>query len=706
MTAMQSDFRLFSRPLVHQTEAAECGLACLVMVARHHGRAADLIGLRHALGTSLRGSTLAELMGQAEDLGFSTRPVRLGLDAIRQLRLPAILHWDMNHFVVLYGSRRGRFHVADPATGLRKLSAREFRTHFTGVALELSTEAGLRTRSQPVRLRLSDLWDRIEGLPQTVAQVLILTLLLQFFAILTPFYLQITIDEVLAGGNLGLLEILALGFAGVAVLQTATRALRGYVIVAAGSLLNDAIARNVFAHLVRLPVGFFERRHAGDILSRFQSLRAIRDFLTHRLVEAVVDGTLGIATIAVLFLYDIRLALIVVLGMALIAGLRGAIFAWDRRLLGECLIAGARTDSQFLETLRGMPTIRLLGQEANRQRNWHNAHVDQMNAEAQRARLAVLQETVSAFIPVAVTVVVVYFAARMTMSGGFTTGMLFAFLAYQTQVLTRGAALVDHLIEFRMLGLHLERLADLVLTEKEPLRSGASPTRLDARAPHFSVKGLAYRISPRAPMLFENIDLDLVPREVVAITGPSGQGKSTLMKVMLGLLPASAGEIRLNDIRLDGAGFSDLRKRISAVLQDDRLFTGSIAENITLWDAAPDFGLIEDCARAAAVHDDILQFPMGYNSMIGDMGSALSGGEVQRILLARALYRRPAILFLDEGTAHLDIAREAEILANLRALSIGQVVITHRPTSIAAADRALCLTAEGLVPDGKNSTTP
>ncbi len=686
-------------PLIRQTEAAECGLACLAMVAGYHGYRTDLTHLRHRHRISLKGITLAGLMDVADGLGLDGRPVRLEPVDLPHLRLPAILHWDMNHFLVLERTGARSIDLCDPATGRRRISQGELGKHFTGVALELQPRADFERKTERASLRLRDLWSRIKGLTSTITLILFLTVMLQLFTILGPFYLQLTVDEVLVKSDADLLAVLALAFGAVVILQSLTQWLRGHVIVAAGSLLNYQMALNVFAHLIRLPVTFFEQRHIGDIISRFDSLRAVKDFLTYRLVEAVVDGIIASVTLLILFLYSVELALVVLGALGLFLLLRLALYGPSRRLLEENLIAQARIDSQFIESFRGITTIRLFGREAVRQRTWQNGLATVVNATARTERLALAHEMGQTLILGLETIAVVYLAARMTLAGAFTVGMLFAFMAYKQMVTTRATQLIDHFIELRMLGLHLERLGDLVLNEQEALSpAGGSPRPEDCPgSARLELRDVGFRYANNEPWIFEHLNMTVEPREMVAIVGPSGQGKTTLMKVMLGLLPPTSGEVRVDGRCLEGGLLASYRRRIGVVRQDDQLFSGSIAENITFFDPQPDMDFMVECARIAAIDEDIAAMPMGYESLIGDMGSALSGGQKQRLFIARALYRRPTVLFLDESTSHLDAVRERAVQANLETLNITQVVIAHRETTIAAAHRVLHLGPTGLV---------
>lgn len=686
-------------PLVRQSEAAECGLACLAMVAAFHGYQVDLARLRHRFRVSLKGMTLRGVIQVAEQLGLSSRPLRLEPEDLAHLRLPAMLHWDFNHFVVLERVDARGMLICDPASGRRRYRREAFGQHFTGVALELLPTADFRPRKEQTRLSITSLWSRTSGLTAVAVQVLLLTVLLQVFTLVAPFYLQLVVDEVLVKFDVELLGVLALAFAGVLVLQGLTQWLRGYVIIAVGSLLHYQIGLNVFAHLLRLPVAFFQSRHVGDLISRFDSTRAVQEFLTHRLVEALVDGLMAGFTLLVLFFYSPQLAAVVLLALVLYLLLRLALLIPTRQAEEDALVARAHADSQFIETLRGITTVRLFGREAERQRAWQQQLSRQINAEARMGRLQVSHESAQRLIFGLELILVVFLAARQVLAGALSLGMLFAFMAYRLQVVERASALIDHALAYRLLGLHLQRLADIISSEREVLAE-APGGELAVTEGRLVLRDVGFRYAPQEPWLFEHLDFALEPGESVAIIGPSGQGKTTLMKLMLGLLNPEQGEVRIDGRSLRGPLLAAYRRQVGAVMQEDLLFSGSLMENITFFDPQPDLEWAVECARQAAVDEEIAAMPMGFDSLVGDMGTALSGGQKQRVLIARALYRRPKILFLDKSTSELDDTNEARVEETLRELGLSRVIIAHRRGTIERADRVLRLTATGLVGEG------
>ncbi len=686
-------------PLVLQTEAAECGLACIAMIAGYHGRRIDLAVLRRRHGVSLKGTTLKSLIDVAHRLGLATRAVRLELDELRRLATPCILHWNLDHFVVLKRARRRSIVVHDPAAGERKLSLDEASKAFTGVALELWPEACFVRGEERQRVRLRALMGRVTGLYRSLGQVLLLAAAIEVFVAASPLYLQWVIDHALPAANVDLVTTLALGFALLVVFRHSIAALRSWAIMHLGAVLSMQWQSNVFDHLLRLPLPYFEKRHLGDVVSRFRSIDVIQRTLTTSFVEAIVDGVMTVVVLVVALVYSPLLAAIVVAAIAIYALARWAWYRPLRRATEEQIIHAAKQESHFFETARGIRSIKLFGRRHERREAWLALLVDQLNAGLKAQRLTILHRLANGLTFGLENVLVVWLGARLVLDNELTVGMLMAFMSYKEQLSTRVGALIDKLVELRMLRIHGERLADIVLTEPE-VDDGTARLSLDEPRDvghGIEIKGLRFRYSEHEPYVLDGVDLTIAPGESVVIVGPSGGGKSTLLHVLLGILPPTEGEVLIGgrDIRMIGA--EALQRSIGCVLQSDTLFAGSIADNISFFDPAADQARIEACAKLASVHAEIVAMPMGYNTFVGYMGSVLSGGQQQRILLARALYKRPSILILDEATSHLDVKREILVSTAIRELAMTRVIVAHRPQTAATADRVVTLAGGKIV---------
>jgi len=675
---------------VLQSQAAECGLACLVMIADHHGMKSDLATLRQRFSLSLKGAKLNHLIKIAQDLGMQARPLRLDMDELGRLQLPCVLHWDLNHFVVLTKVGRGKITVIDPAFGKRELPLSEASDHFTGVAMELAPGSDFRKSDAPPAIGLRQLTGPITGLGRSLGLVLLLSVALQVFVLLAPFYMQWVVDQALVSADRDLLTVLGLGFALSLLLQAGIGLVRGWSVIYLSGRLGLQWMGSVFAHALKLPLDFFEKRHLGDIVSRMGAVQAIQRTLTTSFIEAIIDGLMAIVTLAMMLTYSWKLAAITLVAVALYLGLRALAFAPVKRTTEQQLVAGAKQQTHLLESLRGMQSIKVAGRESLRQTTYDNLMVDTVNQDLRLARMGLGFQTASQAIFGIERVAVIWIGALLALDSVFSVGMLIAYLAYKDQFAMRVSGLIDKWIEFRMLRLHGERLADIVLTAPET--DGASAYESPALAgTRIDVRGLGFRYAEGEPWVLKDCEFSVEEGESVAIVGASGCGKTTLVKVLLGLLPASEGAVSVGGHDIRKLGLRNYRDNVGAVMQDDQLFAGSVAENIAFGDASPDFARVEEAARLAAVHEDIAAMPMGYHSLIGDMGTSLSGGQKQRVVLARALYRRPAILFLDEATSHLDVERERVVNDAVRQLKLTKLIIAHRPETIASADRVLVM---------------
>lgn len=675
--------------LVRQTEVAECGLASLAMVANFHGLDVDLGTLRRRFALSLRGATLKSLVGIADRMGFTARALTLPLEELPHLHMPAVLHWNMSHFVVLERVKGGRALVHDPGGRTRWYPFEELSKHFTGVALELRPADDFEPVEARERLTISRLWRRMTGLKRALAQVVVLSLVMQAFVLASPYYMQVAIDRALPALDGDLLTVLALGFALFTLVHAGAALLRGFVLLSAGTSLSFGVSANIARRLFRLPVSWFERRHVGDVLSRFQSIAPIQQALTEGAIAALIDGLLAVLIVLAMLFYSAALTLVALAAFALYALVRFISFSFQREAQEETIVAAAREQSLLMESIRGMVTLRLFNRESARHAVWLTRLVDAVNARVRLARVTIWQQSANTLIFGLELVVTVWLAIGLVIDGGFSLGMVFAFLAYKTQFLTRAASLIDQAVAFRMLGLHLERLSDIAMTEQD-VSFAEAPPRAELKG-RIELRGVRFRYSPADPLVLDGVNLAVEPGEHIAITGPSGGGKSTLVKILLGLLEPDEGEIMVDGLPLVRFGHKNYHDRIAAVLQDDNLFAGSLADNIALFDDAPDAERIRAAARAAAIHDAIAAMPMGYETLVGDMGSTLSGGQKQRVLLARALYRAPRLLIMDEGTAHLDRATEAAVNRAIAAMGITRIVIAHRQETIAAADHVLVM---------------
>jgi ATP-binding cassette, subfamily B, bacterial CvaB/MchF/RaxB len=666
-----------------QTEAAECGLASLAMIANYHGYQTDLATLRQRFALSLRGATLKQVIDMAQGMKLAARPLRLDLEEMNQLQLPCILHWELNHFVVLkkVHSNNKSITILDPARGERTIGAEELSKCFTGVALELAPMADFVPKTEKRTIKVTQLLGKVVGLKRSLIQIFALALALEAFAVVSPFFMQWVVDGAIVAADSNLLTLLRIGFGLLMVIQTAIGLARSWVVLYLSTHLNVQWISNVFAHLIRLPVTYFERRHLGDVVTRFESVHQIQQTLTTSFIEGILDGILGMIMGVIIFIYSPTLAWVVIAALAIQGIISWLSYAPLRRLAAEQINLTAKNQSQLFESIRAVQSIKLFASENDRQARYINGLVESTNRTIASQKLSICVGALLKFTSGLENIIVVWLGAGAVMQNQLSIGMLFAFMSHKATFSGRVQSLIHKFIEFKMLKLQGELLADIVLTNTDASSNYVAkqlpPPCEDGSVPEIEVRNVSFRYSAAEPWLLRDLNLKVTKGEYIAIVGRSGSGKTTLLKLMLGLISPTEGDVlfRGQPIQQLGAAF---RQAAGAVMQDDQLLSGSIAENICFFSQTPNMERIRECAEQAAIARDIEKMPMHYQTLIGEMGSSLSGGQKQRVLLARALYLQPNILFLDEASSHLDDLSAITVNKTLDYLPITRIEITHR----------------------------
>ncbi|HDZ09964.1 peptidase domain-containing ABC transporter [Pseudohongiella sp.] len=687
-------YELFARgnrlPAILQAERTECGLACVAMVAGYFGYKIDLNCLRREFPVSARGASLSDVMTTAQSLQLTTRPLKLELEDLQSLQLPAILHWDMTHFVVLKSVGRKRIVIHDPAVGARRYSMAECSRHFTGVALELTPGLEFSSRSGTRRSRLADLFRTYPGFYLAIGQLFVLSLFLQLASIGSAFYMQLVIDEGLAKQDRDIIGVLAIGFLLLALGNVAMTFARSTVQLYFSNQLGFQMAGNVFQHLLSLPVDFFAKRHVGDLVSRFGSIREIRRIITEDLVTVVLDGVFALITLAVMFYFSVLLAFVVLGFVALVTVLKLALIPKIQTMQEQIIVAEAKTSTGLMENMRTIEIIKFYCRELQRLALWRNLYAEQINTQVALTRFTMNLDAIYGLLFALENILVIYLAALLVLDGEITLGFLTAFIALRSNFSASIRSFVEKLVQIRLVKLQLERVSDITCAEKET-DTLQLPVIRKPVAGRLRLAQVSYVYPGMNDAVLRNISVDIRPGELIAIAGPSGCGKSTLMKLMAGLLPATSGSVYLGDTDIRHFGLRQFRDGCAGVLQGDQLLSGTILDNITLFADDVDHKLLQQVAGMAQIADFVSRLPMGFNSLIGDMGSIMSAGQGQRILLARAFYKQTRFVFLDEATANLDPDTEAKILSQLRDLNATVVFVTHRPAPLEMADRVIRL---------------
>ena len=664
------------------------------MIADFHGLRMDLHATRSIVGDGGRGHTLRALIEAAENLGMAGRPLRLEMEELRKLQLPCVLHWNLDHFVVLGELRKGKALILDPARERRWWRLGQLDSHFTGVALELSLRADFEAADLRGSLPLRPIARSFNRLARTLGGLTLIALALEVLSLAPPILSQILIDEVTTSRDVNLLRSMLLAMGSLAVVVIPLQFLQTWIGIWLSTSISLQTSRNLTQRLFSLPVRFFRQRHVGDVVSRMQSLAPIISFATGSVVSGILNLLKVTLTGIVMLIYSPPLMLISVVGLALRSGLVWSVLPAQRRLARDGLVVGARQSSALLESLRGSETVKALAGETERVAVWQTHLVEKLNLDVRSARIGMYSGAGLSILGQAEQIAFLGIGIVALFNGQITLGALFAFMTLRSRFSGALAALIGLFQQAYMLRLHAERLGDIV--EHEAETQDGIPA--DSLKGSFEAHDLGFSYGKNEGFVLRGFSCRIEAGQLIVLKGPSGSGKSTLLKLLAGLETATEGRLMADGVDISRYRRKGYRRQLGLVLQGDVLFRGSIAENISFFDPSPDSALVEEVARLAAVDEEIRQFPMGMATQIGDMGSNLSGGQVQRILLARALYRRPRAMILDEATSHLDPATEERVVQMLRSLGVTVICAAHRPAILRYADQVLELS---ITPDGE-----
>lgn len=682
-------------PVIKQAQHSECGHSCVAMVSNYHGHSIDLFFLREIEEPSMNGSTMLDIVRLLEKLKLKTRALRVDVTELRYIQCPAILHWNMNHFVVLKSINNQYAIIHDPASGRRKISLSELSNSFTGIALETEQSVDFSVINAKQKVGFIELFKRVQGLKNNLIVLLFLSLVIEVFILINPLFLQYITDNVTNTNSLNNLYVIALGFIILTLCHTFIEYMRSNFVVFLTNSLSEYFSSGVMNHLLRIPFEYFERRHKGDILSRFHSIHEIQTKITTDSINTLLDGIVIILAVTIMSFYSIQLTAMVLFALVLFLILRIFSYRYHKSQTEISVSEHANVSSKFLEILHSIMPIKLYSKESLMYRDWKNYFIKAMNADIRIARVNILYTTANIFIFNIEHIFVVAVGAMLVIHNQFSVGMLIAFLAYRQTLVNKSSSFIHKIFDYKLVSVQLERISDILL---QPVEIEERRNIIDKEIQGtIEIKNLDYRYSGSQNLILHNINFHINQGEKVAITGPSGIGKTTLLKIMLGLITPTNGKILIDDVFLEVWGAKKYRGACASVMQDDTLISGSILDNITFMDTKIDIDRVYEVAKIAQIHEDILNMSMNYETLIGDMGSSLSGGQKQRILIARALYKNPKILFLDEATSHLDVDTEIKINNALKQLNITQVIIAHREESIKMADRLIELEKSKLI---------
>ncbi len=688
-------------PQESQMSAVECGLACLAMILTYYGRKTSVSELRTHYGVGRDGVSALSIVRAARHYGMRVRAVSLQQNDFRFVKLPAIVHWEFNHFVIVERWSRKRVDVVDPARGRCRLTHDEFDAGFTGVVITLEPGVSFDRHAAPSRRAFRTYVQQyIRQAPGTFLQLLGASLLLLVIGLALPLLTKVVVDQVLPFRMDNVMTVLGIGILVLFLSQTVATLLRGWLLVYLQARIDIHMMLGFVEHLLTLPYSFFQQRSSGDLLARLSSNTLLREILSNQLLSTLLDSTLVIFYVVILLWQSLPFGLLtMVIGLLQVLLLLGSNRP-IRNLASRELAAQGKSQGYLAEALAGIATLKGSGAEQRAFERWSNLFFDQLNLSLRYSYLSSTMTTILTALRSLAPLALLWVGATQVLNGSITLGTMVALNALAAAFFAPLGSLVSSGQQLQLVGAHLERIADV--TEAEAEQKGQAVQVPPPLTGHIRLEHVSFRYAPDAAEVLHNIDLTVEAGQKVAIVGPSGAGKSTLGKLLLGLYLPTEGSILYDGIPLERLNYQEVRQQFGVVLQESTLFSGSVRSNITLNNPMIDKEQMAEAAKIAAIDGDIMSMPMGYETFVSEGGSALSGGQRQRLAIARAIAHKPALLLLDEATSHLDVTTEQRVAEHLQTLACTQIIIAHRLSTIRNADVILVLDQGTMVEQGSH----
>ncbi len=675
-------------PALLQLSETDCGAACLAMILRYYGKHVSINRLRDLANVSREGATLHSVAEAAESLGFHTRGIRAAYEHLLKVELPAVAHWEGFHYIVLYEARPDRVVVADPAIGLRKLTREQFEKGWTGYLLLLTPTPTLEkvTESKTTFGRFLPLLKPYRGL---LFEIFLASLVLQLFGLASPIFTQVIVDKVLVHKSTSMLNILLIGMLLIAVFQTATTALRYYLLVHTTRRIDMQMVVDFYRHILSLPMRYFEERKVGDILKRFNENARIRDFLTGRALGVTLDCLMIFVYLALMFYYNAKLTL---LALAFIPGyviLTLVVTPIFKRQFREAFEKEAEADSQMVESVTGVGTVKATAAERRIRWKLEGLIVKSLNVQFRSALTGMGTISIGNMLQTLNTLFLFWYGAHLVIDGELSVGQLVAFNVLVGSVTRPILSVVDLWREFQEINIALERLNDVFEAKPEEDPTKQALINMPRIRGHIKFDNVTFRYPTRPDRnALQNVTLEILPGQTIALVGRSGSGKTTFANMLLRLHQPNDGRIYVDGYDLRQVALNSLRSQIGVVPQDVFLFSGTIRENIAFGDPDAPLEQVVGASMLAGAHEFVSELPLGYETKIGERGQSLSGGQKQRIAIARALFKKPRILIFDEATSALDTESERAIQQNLDQILKDRttLIIAHRLSTVRNAD--------------------
>jgi ATP-binding cassette, subfamily B, bacterial HlyB/CyaB len=689
-------------PFFEQQSASDCGAACLVMIARYWGKRISVNRLREMANVNRDGASMLGLVTAAENIGFSTRPVKATLEGLSKQPLPAIAHWEGKHFVVIWEITEKKVIIGDPAIGQLTLSRTEFASKWTGFTLLLQPTLKFRETKEDK----TSLWQFYRLLQPhwfVLLEIFVASLFIQIFGLITPIFTQLILDRVIVQGSIATLWAMGIGALIFGVFRVAITGLRAYLLDHTANRIDTALITGFIRHTLSLPLGYFESRYVGDIISRVGENRKIQRFLSGEALSILLDLLTVFVYIGVMLRYSWQLALLslAIVPPFFLLALISTPFL--QRISRDIFQAIAKESSYLIEILTGIRTVKSTATERSTRWHWEDLFSVEVKKNFSGQIIGNNLQIFSNLIESLATTGLLCFGAYLVIQGQLSIGQLIAFNMLFAQIIAPFQRLTVLWTQFQEVNIAVERINDVLDAEAEENLEKLSRQFLPELQGHIRFENVTFRYHTDSDRnVLENVSFEILPGQTVALVGRSGSGKTTISKLLIGLYPPTDGKISIDGYDLSTIALSSLRQQVGVVDQDTFLFGSTIRENISL--GHPDHPLesVIEAAKLAGIHDFIQSLPMSYETQIGEGGGLLSGGQKQRIAIARSLMGEPRLLILDEATSHLDTESEQIIQNNLQKIRQNRtmVIIAHRLSTVRNADCILVLDRGRLVDRG------
>ncbi|MDN4495533.1 peptidase domain-containing ABC transporter [Ureibacillus aquaedulcis] len=672
-------------PFIEQMQQTECALCCLAMVSSFYYKELSLYELRERMGNSRDGTSLFHLKKVAEQIGFESKGFRLPSSNLTEIPLPAVLFWGENHYVVLEKIDHGKFQIVDPGSGRRTLSKEDFEKQYTGYALTLVPKERFEHK------KIDSVWKNFSSLItnrlKIFTTILILTLALQIFSVLMPFIIQFTIDDIIVPQNTDLLKYFILLIIFMVLFQTIFYYFRGKILIRLHNELDYQLQTDFFKHILKVPYQFFLLRSFGDLIFRASSMKIIRDQVANQIVKGFLDSIILIG----LFLYMVIQSPILALITLVCAFANIAIVLISQRLLSEKnqIEIKEQSETQGIQTeiLYGIFSVKTSGVEKNIYARWLGKFNRLLQAYREKGVVLNKVNTSANFLQYLSPLLILFIGAQQLLSGHITLGILVAFQSISGQFFSLTSGVVQIVNSFILTKSYLTRVEDVF---DAPVEDNGGKIKKVLKG-DIRLENVSYSYSKYSPKVVEDINVEIKKGQKVAFIGKSGSGKTTLANIITGLLKPDNGTVYYDDISTEYLDLTNIRKQIGIVPQTASLFNRTILENIKLHNTEASMQDVIEAAKVAQIHDEIMQMPMKYNTVISEMGMNISGGQRQRIVLAKALLNKPSILILDEATSSLDHVNESKIDNYLSEINCTRIIIAHRLTTVMNCDLIVVL---------------